>query len=83
MGFNSLRKHQKIEPRRFYYHCDRLGIAVIQDFPGGRGAFDNETIDVQFRKEIRAMVKRTEAHPSVVAYSIYNEGLVSLQSEMR
>jgi beta-galactosidase/beta-glucuronidase len=34
LGFDSLRKHQKIESRRFYYHCDRLGLAVIQDFPG-------------------------------------------------
>lgn len=31
MGFNMLRKHIKIEPLRFYYHCDRLGIMVWQD----------------------------------------------------
>lgn len=32
MGFNMLRKHIKIEPARWYYHCDRLGMLVIQDF---------------------------------------------------
>jgi hypothetical protein len=74
LGFNALRKHQKVEPRRFYYHCDRLGIAVIQDFPGGRSGFGNSTIDAQFRSELRQMVRRTVAHPSVIAYSIYNEG---------
>lgn len=31
MGFNMLRKHIKIEPLRWYYHCDRLGMLVWQD----------------------------------------------------
>ena len=31
-GFNVIRKHIKIEPRRWYYHCDRLGMLVMQDF---------------------------------------------------
>lgn len=35
MGFNMLRKHIKIEPRRWYYHCDRLGMLVWQDFING------------------------------------------------
>ena len=35
MGFNMLRKHAKIEPRRWYYECDRLGILVMQDMPSG------------------------------------------------
>ncbi|HNY93044.1 MAG TPA: glycoside hydrolase family 2, partial [bacterium] len=35
MGFNMLRKHVKVEPRRFYYHCDRLGVLVWQDMPSG------------------------------------------------
>lgn len=32
MGFNMVRKHIKIEGMRWYYHCDRLGLIVIQDF---------------------------------------------------
>ena len=35
LGFNMLRKHVKVESRRWYYHCDRLGILVMQDMPSG------------------------------------------------
>lgn len=35
MGFNFIRKHIKIEPLRWYYHCDRLGMLVFQDFVNG------------------------------------------------
>ena len=35
LGFNLLRKHAKIEPQRWYYHCDRLGLIVWQDFVSG------------------------------------------------
>ena len=39
MGFNTVRKHIKIEPMRWYYHCDRLGFVVWQDFVNGGGAY--------------------------------------------
>ena len=35
LGFNMLRKHIKVEPQRWYYHCDRLGMLVWQDMPSG------------------------------------------------
>ncbi|HUM66600.1 MAG TPA: hypothetical protein PLV32_12165, partial [Chitinophagaceae bacterium] len=35
MGFNMLRKHVKVEPARWYYHCDKLGMLVWQDMPSG------------------------------------------------
>ncbi len=35
LGFNMLRKHVKVEPARFYYHCDKLGLIVHQDMPNG------------------------------------------------
>lgn len=39
MGFNTLRKHIKLEPLRWYYHCDRLGMIVWQDFVNGGGEY--------------------------------------------
>lgn len=39
MGFNTVRKHIKLEPMRWYYHCDRLGLIVWQDFVNGGGEY--------------------------------------------
>ena len=39
LGFNTLRKHVKVEPLRWYYHCDRLGMLVWQDMPNGGGPY--------------------------------------------
>ena len=60
LGFNMIRKHVKVEPARWYYHCDRLGMLVWQDMPnGGRltllsmalGAFRRDRKHVDKRKE--------------------------------
>ena len=40
MGFNMLRKHIKVEPLRYYYNCDRIGMLVWQDMPSGGGRYD-------------------------------------------
>jgi beta-galactosidase/beta-glucuronidase len=39
MGFDTVRKHIKLEPMRWYYHCDRLGLIVWQDFVNGGGDY--------------------------------------------
>lgn len=44
MGFNMLRKHIKIEPLRYYYHCDRLGLLVWQDMVNGGGKYKPSVI---------------------------------------
>ncbi len=44
MGFNTLRKHVKVEPARWYYHCDRLGMLVWQDMPNGGGSYSALTV---------------------------------------
>ena len=44
MGFNTLRKHVKVEPARWYYHCDRLGMLVWQDMPNGGGSYSAVTV---------------------------------------
>ncbi len=46
MGFNMLRKHIKIEPLRWYYHCDRLGMIVWQDMINGGGIYKASAIMV-------------------------------------
>lgn len=40
LGFNTLRKHVKIESDRWYYHCDKIGMLVWQDMPNGGGTYD-------------------------------------------
>ena len=42
-GFNALRKHIKVESRRWYYHCDRLGMLVFQDMVNGGGKYSSYT----------------------------------------
>ena len=44
MGFNTVRKHMKTEPLRWYYHCDRLGLLVWQDMPSGGGAYSSMVV---------------------------------------
>ena len=44
LGYNMLRKHIKVEPMRWYYHCDRLGMLVWQDMPSGGETYRPLTI---------------------------------------
>lgn len=44
LGFNMLRKHVKVESRRFYYHCDRLGMIVFQDMVNGGSRYDMKLV---------------------------------------
>ncbi|MCB1187036.1 beta-galactosidase [bacterium] len=81
MGFNMLRKHVKVEPRRFYYWCDVLGIWVWQDMPSGykSGLSPEEqqrpTADVagQFRHELERMIGNLYNHPSIIVWVPFNE----------
>ena len=47
MGFNMVRKHIKIEPMRWYYHCDRLGLLVMQDFITGGAPYKKILINLR------------------------------------
>lgn len=40
LGYNTIRKHIKVESDRFYYHCDKLGMIVWQDMPNGGGDYN-------------------------------------------
>jgi len=82
-GFNATRKHVKIEPARWFYWTDKLGILVWQDMPSGSAGKDakgyqdgvprsKEAAD-QFEKELMAMVEQHYNHPSVAIWVIFNE----------
>ena len=46
LGFNTMRKHIKVEPLRWYYHCDRLGMLVWQDMVSGGGKYKAKVVNV-------------------------------------
>ena len=71
-GMNLARKHVKVEPERWYYWADTLGLLVWQDMPSGR----NSTPDARanFADEWRRIVEARANHPSIVAWVPYNEG---------
>ncbi|MEZ4999013.1 MAG: glycoside hydrolase family 2 TIM barrel-domain containing protein [Bacteroidales bacterium] len=82
MGFNMLRKHVKVENRRFYYHTDRMGMLVWQDMPSGDEYIWGDRPDISktdadsaiFINELTAMILTKFNHPSIVMWVIYNEG---------
>jgi len=82
LGMNLARKHVKIEPDRWYYWCDKLGLLVWQDMPGsgvGDEKLDkarpgNEAAARQFETELKAMIEGRANHPCIVMWVPFNEG---------
>jgi hypothetical protein len=82
LGFNMIRKHVKVEPDRWYYWCDKLGIAVMQDMPSGDKSIAPEDPDIHrtdesadnFKTELKAMIDTHRSHPCIVTWVLYNEG---------
>jgi hypothetical protein len=72
LGFNTIRKHVKVEPARWYYWADKLGILVWQDMPSG----DNKTAESkkQFEAELDRMIRTHWNSPSIVMWVPFNEG---------
>lgn len=79
-GFNTMRKHIKVEPLRYYYLCDKLGLLVLQDMPcsgfDARGPFDWQTVKGYglYREELMGMMDLLQKVPSIVMWIPYNEG---------
>jgi len=67
LGYNMARKHVKVEPRRWYYHCDKLGLLVWQDMPNGNRG---ET----FEQEWRNVIDMLRNSPAIVMWVPFNEG---------
>ena len=102
LGFNTLRKHIKVEPQMFYYLCDKLGMLVMQDFPNsGKYQFFRDTalptIGIKklsdknrpvsearrkhFLENGTKLINLLYKHPSVVYYTIFNEGWGQFSSD--
>jgi beta-galactosidase/beta-glucuronidase len=86
-GYNMIRKHVKVEPARWYYHCDRLGVIVWQDMPsGGRGPgwvtdryFDGPLSrrtpesEATYKKEWKEIIDYLYSVPSIGVWVPFNE----------
>ncbi len=88
LGFNMARKHVKVEPARWYYWADKLGLLVWQDLPNGDksarwkgpSGFDGEEMKrtpesaAIYERELRAMIDGLYNVPSIVVWVPFNEG---------
>ncbi|MFX0174940.1 MAG: glycoside hydrolase family 2 protein [Candidatus Hodarchaeota archaeon] len=96
LGFNMIRKHVKVEPARWYYHCDKVGILVWQDMPNGGTImldpakeieeFKNKKRDEQekleYYNELEDMIKNLFNSPSIVVWVPFNEGWGQFDTEL-
>lgn len=87
LGFNMIRKHVKVEPERWYTHCDQLGILVWQDMPSGdeqpvwqqqnyfEGTELQRTAKSQeiYKKEWKEIMDQLVSYPSIVVWVPFNE----------
>ncbi|MEV1290503.1 AbfB domain-containing protein [Micromonospora sp. NPDC049679] len=75
LGFNMVRKHIKIEPARWFYHADRLGLMVWQDMPALNTIDDPPQWDrSNFESELTRIVNQLKGITSIVQWVPFNEG---------
>jgi hypothetical protein len=72
LGFNMTRKHVKVEPARWYYWADRLGLLVWQDMPSANNTTPESR--KQFETELTRLVETHRQFPSIVMWVVFNEG---------
>jgi Glycosyl hydrolases family 2, sugar binding domain/Glycosyl hydrolases family 2/Glycosyl hydrolases family 2, TIM barrel domain len=83
MGMNSVRKHAKVEPARWYYWADKLGLMVWQDMPSLDVSLDIPTgpapdpvpaAKAHFEKELSEVVDQLRSVTSIIGWVVFNEG---------
>lgn len=82
LGFNMTRKHVKVEPARWYYWADKLGLLVWQDMPsagpyigpGDPDAKRSKESAGHYERELKAMIHALRNHPSIIMWVPFNEG---------
>lgn len=76
-GFNTIRKHIKVEPARWYYWTDRIGLMVWQDMPSlpnGHNEKLSEAAKAGFRKDVTSIVEQLKGETSIIGWIPFNEG---------
>lgn len=71
LGFNGVRKHQKIEDERYYYWCDVLGLLVWCEIPSAYRFGDRMVRN--YMREMTEIVTQYYNHPSIIVWTIFNE----------
>ena len=76
LGFNTVRKHIKVEPARWYYHADQLGLMVWQDIPSGWFADAGVTDEARatWEAQLHQIVDQHASVPSIIGWVTFNEG---------
>jgi hypothetical protein len=75
LGFNAVRKHIKVEPDRWYYWADRLGLMVWQDMPATKtGRIPAGPWRDQFESELHEMIREHDSWTSIIGWIPFNEG---------
>ncbi|MDQ0790848.1 LamG-like jellyroll fold domain-containing protein [Streptomyces sp. B3I8] len=72
LGFNAVRKHIKVEPARWFYHADKLGLLVWQDFVSGN--ITNQTGQKAFVDQGMEAMRQHHDSPAVIGNIVFNEG---------
>jgi hypothetical protein len=75
LGFNLIRKHIKVEPQRWFYWADKLGLLVWQDMPlMDTGKVPSTAARAQFELELREVIDEHRSSPAVIQWVVQNEG---------
>jgi autotransporter-associated beta strand protein len=75
LGFNMIRKHMKVEPRRWFYYADKLGLVVWQDMPAiTAGQTVSDASKTNYEAELSRMVTTHWNSPSIIVWTVFNEG---------